>query len=260
MIEGQKRRSATRLKEREHVTSWTRAVPSVPGVDAGDVSDGADGAEQIAAQRFDPDPVGAAVRRERSRAGMTLAELGAKTGLTISALSQIERGATDPSISALRRIARALDVPAFRLLIGRHPVDSVLRRGARPRLSFSGQSVPYELVALLAGGTIKILGLTLEPGLSTRPTPTRNGAETIAYVLRGRVLAEVGGETYDVGSRDSILINRGLAHRLVQPRPAGCRAHPRLQRTRALTTGSAANDGSSTTHHRVEGVDLGPCL
>ena len=84
---------------------------------------------------------------------------------------------------------------------------------------FSGQAVSYDLIALLAGGTIKVLGLTLEPGLATRSAPTGISAETIAYVVRGRILAEVGGESYDVQARESILIHRGLAHRLVNRDP-----------------------------------------
>jgi ribosome-binding protein aMBF1 (putative translation factor) len=48
----------------------------------------------------DPDSIGEGIRRERLRRGLTLAQLAAQVNLTVSALSQIERGASDPSISS----------------------------------------------------------------------------------------------------------------------------------------------------------------
>ena len=66
----------------------------------------------------DIESIGEGIRRERLRRGLTLAQLATQVNLTVSALSQIERGASDPSISSLRRIAQAFDVPMFQFMVG----------------------------------------------------------------------------------------------------------------------------------------------
>lgn len=52
--------------------------------------------------------VGAAVAEARARAGISQKELAAITGIDQSDISKIERGAANPSISTLNRIASAL--------------------------------------------------------------------------------------------------------------------------------------------------------
>ena len=55
-----------------------------------------------------------AIRKER---GKSLSQLSALTGLTASFLSQGERDVSDPAITSLRKIAKALDVPIFYFLL-----------------------------------------------------------------------------------------------------------------------------------------------
>lgn len=53
--------------------------------------------------------VAAALRRERERVGMTLAELSARTGIDPAALSRLETGkAANPTVDTLYRVAAAL--------------------------------------------------------------------------------------------------------------------------------------------------------
>lgn len=52
------------------------------------------------------------VRREK---GMSLSELSRRCGISKSTLFYIELGATDPKLSTLCKISKALDVPAASL-------------------------------------------------------------------------------------------------------------------------------------------------
>jgi len=61
--------------------------------------------------------LGAGIRSERLRQGLTLTNLAERADLSASALSQIERSITDPSVGSLRRIASALEVPFFQFLV-----------------------------------------------------------------------------------------------------------------------------------------------
>ena len=54
--------------------------------------------------------VGAAIRKERTRAGLTQERLAEKADLHPNYMGRVERGEEHVSLSALRRIAKALNV------------------------------------------------------------------------------------------------------------------------------------------------------
>ncbi len=63
--------------------------------------------------------LGEQVRKIRKKRGITLKELAEKTGLSIGYISQIERNLTDPSLSTLRKLSAALDIPTYLFMGGR---------------------------------------------------------------------------------------------------------------------------------------------
>jgi transcriptional regulator with XRE-family HTH domain len=163
----------------------------------------------------DAPTIGEGIRRERLRRGLTLAQLATQVNLTVSALSQIERSASDPSISSLRRIASAFGIPMFQFLVGTDRRDIVVRRNQRTRMTFAGRDIEYELVSPDTIGEFEVLGLTLTAGGTTGPTAISHMSEECSLVLRGHVLAEVAGRTYELDAGDSIKIHRELPHRFV---------------------------------------------
>ena len=165
----------------------------------------------------DAPSIGEGIRRERLRRGLTLAQLASQVNLTVSALSQIERGASDPSISSLRRIAAAFDIPMFQFLVGTDRREIVVRRNQRTRLNFPGRELEYELVSADTIGEFEILGCTISVGGSTGSTATAHSSEECSIVLSGRVIAEVAGRTYELDAGDSIKVHRELPHRFVNP-------------------------------------------
>src|ERR1700684_563150 len=60
--------------------------------------------------------IGREVRRNRAKRGMTRRQLAEASGTSERYLAQIEGGAGNPSVSVLRAIAQALDLPAAALL------------------------------------------------------------------------------------------------------------------------------------------------
>lgn len=159
--------------------------------------------------------IGEGIRRERLRRGLTLAQLATRVNLTVSALSQIERGASDPSISSLRRIGQAFDVPMFQFLIGTVQREIVVRRDRRTKLNFPDRALEYELVSADTSGEFEVLSLSLAPGGSTGAAPNSHASEECAVVLSGEVIAEVAGQEYELGQGDSIKIHRELLHRFM---------------------------------------------
>jgi transcriptional regulator with XRE-family HTH domain len=74
-----------------------------------------------ASPRFANDPVlvafGAAVRQARTEQSISQEELAHRAGLDRSYLSSIERGAQNPGLIAISRIAGALDLPIAHLML-----------------------------------------------------------------------------------------------------------------------------------------------
>lgn len=163
----------------------------------------------------DTETIGEGIRRERLRRGLTLAQLATQVNLTVSAVSQIERGASDPSISSLRRISQAFDVPMFQFLVGTAQREIVVRRDRRTKLTFVDRVLEYELVSADTSGEFEVLSLTIAPGGSTGAVPNSHPGEECSVVLRGEVVAEVAGQLYELEAGDSIKIHRALLHRFV---------------------------------------------
>lgn len=54
--------------------------------------------------------VGAAIRRERERRGLTQTDVGEKAGITYQYVSEIERGIANVTLAALEAVATALEL------------------------------------------------------------------------------------------------------------------------------------------------------
>jgi transcriptional regulator with XRE-family HTH domain len=76
--------------------------------------------------------IAAALRRERERHGISLAELARRAGIAKSTLSQLESGAGNPSVETLWSLAVVLDVPFSRLLDPPAAPVHVVRASDRP--------------------------------------------------------------------------------------------------------------------------------
>jgi len=161
--------------------------------------------------------IGTGIRRERLRRGLTLAQLAVQVNLTVSALSQIERGTSDPSVSSLRRIAAAFDIPMFRFLVGSTQREVVVRQAHRTRIRFPDQDVEYELVSADTSGEFEILSLVLKPGASATATAAGHSAEECSVVLRGQLAVELDGEEHLLGAGDSITVHSEVPHRFTNP-------------------------------------------
>jgi transcriptional regulator with XRE-family HTH domain len=79
----------------------------------------------------EPDALGAAIRSLRQELGIRLIDLAEHTGLSVSFLSQLERGLTNPSLPSLVKISAALNTSAHVLLASLSP-DAVTGAGAVP--------------------------------------------------------------------------------------------------------------------------------
>lgn len=161
--------------------------------------------------------LGSEVRKARKRRDMTLMQLGGRTGLSVSFLSQVERSLLAPSVSALKRIANALRIPAGALMFEADRRSGgtrigVVRRGERKQITLPASNISYELLTPDMRRRTSILWLYARAGAVSGPAISHEGEDGV-IVLKGKLKVEVGGVWYELLTGDSIYFNSELPHR-----------------------------------------------
>jgi quercetin dioxygenase-like cupin family protein/DNA-binding XRE family transcriptional regulator len=196
--------------------------------------------------------LGTRLRAERLRQGMSLREMARRLGISPSALSQIETGKAQPSVSKLFDIVNLLNTSLDGLLAGRQspPVDRAGAGGAGQVAAAAGtqpgggqvvvsrapetegfmsvqRSGEHEVLELESGvqwrrltaGSlpgVEFLHVTYEPGAcsSGEGAFMRHAGQEFGYLVSGRLLVEVGFDAYELSEGDSISFPATTPHRL----------------------------------------------
>src|SRR3954449_4762560 len=95
------------------------------------------------------DVIAASLRRERTRAGLSLTEVANRAGIAKSTLSQLESGSGNPSLETLWALCVTLDVPPSRLLDPPRPRVQVIR--ADEGVTLASAQADYQAAMLSAG-------------------------------------------------------------------------------------------------------------
>jgi transcriptional regulator with XRE-family HTH domain len=153
--------------------------------------------------------IGRETRRWRRSRGLTLAQVGERSGLNIGYLSQIENEKSVPSLEALAAIAAALDIPPAWLLLDASAPPRVVHASERPRTEGPGGSLITEVDA----GTSRdmcILEVSVPPGAATG-THAHQGDEH-HVVLAGRWRLTQGDHTVDLEAGDYLAWDPTVPH------------------------------------------------
>jgi transcriptional regulator with XRE-family HTH domain len=189
--------------------------------------------------------LGSRLRAERLRQGMSLREMARRLGVSASALSQIETGKAQPSVSKLFDIVNLLNTSLDGLLVGDPAQRTADRAPLRPDRDgarapsrdrevegfFSLQRAgEHETLALdsgvcwrrLTSGSfpgVEFLHVTYEPGAcsSSDGAFMRHAGQEFGYVLSGRLTVDVGFDAYELSPGDSISFPATTPHRLGNP-------------------------------------------
>jgi transcriptional regulator with XRE-family HTH domain len=170
----------------------------------------------------EPRFIGGEIRALRKARGLTLTDLGEKSGLSIGYLSLLERNRATPSIKALHAVSRALGVTiSWFFESGDQPEedrDLVVRRGRRRRLDYSAGIVD-ELLSPSIAGSLELLSCRFPPGATSGQEPYEHSGEEAGVVLRGRLELWVDGRTVMLEAGDSFGFQSAFPHRYRNPGP-----------------------------------------
>ena len=164
------------------------------------------------------DSLGHRIQARRKYAGLSLRDLAAKTALTASFISQVERGQTNPSIDSLRRIAEALQVSLLYFLSDHQPprqksrarknsaltYNPVVHAHARPQLTLPVSGVTYELLTPDLAHKMEAVCGRLAPGTGNVARRLREPTEEFIYVLAGALCVGLDAGEHILHAGDSI--------------------------------------------------------
>lgn len=165
--------------------------------------------------------LGVSIRHRRMLKGMRLADLAQAVGCSESMLSKIENGKANPSLKALHRIARALDLNAGALFNQVEKEGFISRAGERPLQEFSnvrsGPHIALEALSPITPDRLLQANIhIIQPGGHTEGEYAHEG-EDLGYVLEGELELTLDGEKYLLKPGDSFLFRSELSHGYSNP-------------------------------------------
>jgi transcriptional regulator with XRE-family HTH domain len=161
--------------------------------------------------------LGRKIRMRRTIRGLSLQDVASEADISVSLLSQIERGISTPSLKSLGQICAALKMPVgwlFDLPKEEHD-DVVVRAAARRSMNFGPLGMTKDLLSPDCVPGIQMLRIVVKPGGGTGPQPYNNpqGAKC-GIVLSGKLGLEVDGREYELGAGDSFAFHATKLHRI----------------------------------------------
>jgi transcriptional regulator with XRE-family HTH domain len=158
--------------------------------------------------------LGKRIQDLRRRRGLTTGELAARVQVTSGFISQLEHGKTDPSLHTLQRVAAALQVPLSHLMLDDESKPQVVRHGQRHIIHVGSGGPRAAILTPLPSRNLELVLLELPPGnVSWRKLRCHDGHEC-HLVVKGKIRADHGDETYLLEEGDSIFWDGTVPHRL----------------------------------------------
>lgn len=155
---------------------------------------------------------GVRLRVLRQARALSLRAAADLTGLSISFISSLERGASGASVSALQRLTHAYGTTLLELFAGGESAGRLVRPSERPVLEVGGSGVRIEQLA--AGATqLEPQLFVLASGATSDGSYAHDGEEFL-YVLEGALTVWIAeGECYQLSVGDALSFPSTLPHR-----------------------------------------------
>lgn len=180
--------------------------------------------------------IGSMLKKLRQGSNMTLEALSLSCGLSKTYISQIENSRTNPSISTLKKIADAFNVPIMAILDEKYQQDRsaniadishsqnddrdkgedevfVVRKDSRKVMKYPNSDWTIELLSPNLSRKIEFILTIAEPGQSSGEEPLTHNGEEAGIVLEGKIKFTVDSREFFLEEGDSICFNSSIPHK-----------------------------------------------
>jgi len=156
--------------------------------------------------------VGERIRSIREQRRLSLRALSERSGLSINAISQIERGEVSATISSLGRLADAFDVHITDLFEKEKPSTTLFVKN-RDGLAVQENGVLIESLGFgLHRQQFEPFRMTIRPGATVSKTPLAHAGHEFIYCLTGELEYSVQDEKFHLEAGDSLLFEAHQSH------------------------------------------------
>ncbi|PRY70511.1 XRE family transcriptional regulator [Glaciihabitans tibetensis] len=173
---------------------------------------------------FDEQQLGTYIRELRVKRTMSLRTLAGLSDVSVSFLSQVERGTASPSIASLMRIAKSLDQTIGSLF--EHPSTNsrLVRAGEGPRLVHPKRQWAEELLTPRDFSRLQVIRSTLAVKGTTGPEMLSYGgaSESSIVVESGSLTFTLGAEEFLLAEGDCLSYDASMPHRITNAGATPC--------------------------------------
>ena len=157
--------------------------------------------------------IGNRIKEYRIERKLNMKQLAERVGCTPSLISQLERGKADPSISTLKKIAKALSVNIVDFFMTTHDEDQVVTRVAeRVDMQLRRWDAKIQsLVKSVDNRKMQPFYTVIKPGGGSHGVYTHEGEE-FGIVLKGEMELLLDDKTYIVGENESFYFSSQVPH------------------------------------------------
>jgi XRE family transcriptional regulator, regulator of sulfur utilization len=169
--------------------------------------------------------MGERIRLERARRKLSLEQLAARTGVSRSMLSDVERGDKVPSVLVLDRIATGLDTSIARLVGEERGAERVvLLRQSDQQVARDPSGWERRILSpVLPGVEFEFMRTTIGPGVDAGAfSPHARGSREYVAVERGTLRLTVDGAVHLLRAGDSVYYAGDCVHAFANPGRVPC--------------------------------------
>lgn len=188
------------------------------------------------APRLDMATLGERIRTERGRRRLSLQDLEARTGVSRSMLSEVERGGKVPTVLVLDRIATGLDTSIARLLGEERSARVVVLRRDEQDVAHDPSGWERRILSpVLAGVEFELMRTTLPAGVDAGEfAPHAPGSREYLAMERGTLQLTIDGVEYRLRAGDSIYYAGDCRHGFANPGRIPCNYYLAMELARHL--------------------------
>ena len=156
--------------------------------------------------------VGGRIRDIRQQRGLSLRGLAAQSGLSVNAISLIERNENSPTVSSLHMLATALEVPITEFFRAEYEEETVFILPDQ-RLQSDGEGIRMESLGIgLRNQQMEPFLMIVEPGARSTEDPLTHPGEEFVYCLEGEIMYTVADDTFVMEPGSSLLFKSVQPH------------------------------------------------
>ncbi|MCT4663034.1 MAG: XRE family transcriptional regulator [Tissierellales bacterium] len=157
------------------------------------------------------------IKKARQMKGYTLKEMNARTGLSVSFLSQVENGSSSLAITSLKKIADALEVPIKAFFDDYEEHSYVTKSEEQHPFKLEKANIEYRrLSGDFPDRKIETILVKMGSNEKHREIFTHPGEELV-YILEGVLIVNLDGKEYLLKKGDTMHYPSNIPHFWINP-------------------------------------------